>query len=159
VTKDGGPLVHGPTNINPQVGSVWSALQALNVVIGLFSSLAVNMPDFARFSKSTKASTSQILLLPVIGTFGALSPIFVTSAYQKIWGSEFIPLATFYPVCERILTMSASAEYEWFLPAVIASFDSRPIKFFAGFAMMIATLGNQIGQSFLCFVNVHIPGN
>jgi cytosine/uracil/thiamine/allantoin permease len=100
VTKDGGPLVHGPTNINPKVGSVWSALQALNVVIGLFSSLAVNMPDFARFSKSTRASTSQILLLPLIGTFGALSPIFVTSAYQKIWGSEFFPLAMVYHVCE-----------------------------------------------------------
>jgi NCS1 nucleoside transporter family len=130
VTKDGGPLVHGPTNINPKVGSVWSALQALNVVIGLFSSLAVNMPDFARFSKSTRASTSQILLLPLIGTFGALSPIFVTSAYQKIWG-----------------------KYEWFLPAVIASFDSRPIKFFTGFAMMIATLGNQIAAGSFPFGN------
>ena len=49
MTKGGGPLVHGPTNINPGVGRPWSAL---NVVIGLFSSLAVNMPDFARFSKS-----------------------------------------------------------------------------------------------------------
>ena len=35
-------------------------------------------------------------------------------------------------------------EYQWFLPAVIASFASRPAKFFAGFAMLIATLGNQI---------------
>jgi nucleobase:cation symporter-1, NCS1 family len=98
VTKDGGPLVHGPTVINPKVGRVWSALQALNVIIGLFSSLAVNMPDFARFSKSHKASVSQALLLPVIGTFGALSPIFVTSAYQKIWGREFnrLPIVCFY---------------------------------------------------------------
>jgi cytosine/uracil/thiamine/allantoin permease len=88
VTKGGGPLVHGPTAINPVVGRPWAALQALNVVIGLFSSLAVNMPDFARFSKSTKASASQTLLLPVIGTLGALSPIFVTSAYKEIWGGE-----------------------------------------------------------------------
>jgi NCS1 family nucleobase:cation symporter-1 len=78
--------VNGPTKINPKVGRVWSALQALNVVIGLFSSLAVNMPDFARFSRSEKASLSQALLLPVIGTLGALGPIFVTSAYQEIWG-------------------------------------------------------------------------
>jgi nucleobase:cation symporter-1, NCS1 family len=92
VTKGGGPLVHGPTNIDPKVGRVWSALKALNVIIGLFSSLAVNMPDFARFSKNHKASASQALLLPIIGTFGALSPIFITSAYQKIWGSKFIPL-------------------------------------------------------------------
>jgi nucleobase:cation symporter-1, NCS1 family len=87
VTKGGGPLVHGPTNVSPIVGRPWAALQALNVVIGLFSSLAVNMPDFARFSKSEKASASQTLLLPIIGTLGALGPIFVTSAYKELWGS------------------------------------------------------------------------
>ena len=99
MTKGGGPLVHGPTDINPKVGRVWSALQALNVVIGLFSSLAVNMPDFARFSKSTKASASQTLLLPIIGTLGALSPIFITSAYKQIWGGELHTsiAATFCP--------------------------------------------------------------
>lgn len=43
------------------------------------------------------------------------------------------------------------AEYQWFLPAVIGSFHSRPAKFFTGFAMLIATLGNQIGQSLLYF--------
>jgi NCS1 family nucleobase:cation symporter-1 len=130
VTKGGGPLVHGPTDINPKVGRPWSALQALNVVIGLFSSLAVNMPDFARFSRSSRASASQTLLLPLIGTLGALSPIFITSAYKEIWG-----------------------EYQWFLPAVIASFHSRPIKFFTGFAMLIATLGNQIAAGSFPFGN------
>lgn len=48
------------------------------------------MPDFARFAKSAKASWSQALLLPVIGTMGALSPIFVTSAYKQIWGGKSI---------------------------------------------------------------------
>jgi NCS1 family nucleobase:cation symporter-1 len=130
VTKGGGPLVHGPTDINPAVGRPWSALQAINVIIGLFSSLAVNMPDFARFSKSAKASASQTLILPIIGTIGALSPIFVTSAYKDIWG-----------------------EYQWFLPAVIGSFHSRPVKFFVGFAMIIATLGNQIAAGTFPFGN------
>ena len=46
------------------------------------------MPDFARFAKSPKATWSQTLLLPIIGTMGALSPIFVTSAYQQIWGGK-----------------------------------------------------------------------
>ena len=50
--------------------------------------------------------------------------------------------------------MVTLAEYQWFLPAVIGSFHSRPIKFFTGFAMMIATLGNQIGQPPLCFTIV-----
>jgi len=92
VTHGGGPLVHGPTSIPPNTGKAYAALQALNVIIGLFSSLAVNMPDFARFSKSHKASWSQTLLLPVIGTLGALSPIFVTSAYKEIWGGKSIPI-------------------------------------------------------------------
>jgi nucleobase:cation symporter-1, NCS1 family len=69
VTKGGGPLVHGPTTVPPELGKPWAALTALNVVIGLFSSLAVNMPDFARYSKNNKSSLSQAILLPVIGTF------------------------------------------------------------------------------------------
>ena len=88
VTKGGGPLVKGPTHIDPDFGRPFAALRAVNVVIGLFSSLAVNMPDFARFSKNTRASASQTFLLPFIGTLGALSPIFVTSAYQQIWGGS-----------------------------------------------------------------------
>jgi NCS1 family nucleobase:cation symporter-1 len=43
ITHGGGPLVTGPTNI-PKGQSPWRALTALNVIIGLFSSLAVNMP-------------------------------------------------------------------------------------------------------------------
>jgi len=140
VTKGGGPLVHGPTDINPAVGRPWSALQAVNVIIGLFSSLAVNMPDFARFSKSPKASASQTLLLPIIGTLGALSPIFVTSAYKQIWGG-----ASYFYFLRYPSFITISPEYQWFLPAVIGSFHSRPAKFFTGFAMLIATLGNQVG--------------
>jgi len=78
--------------IRPGTTRPFAALQALNVVIGLFSSLAVNMPDFARFAKSAKASWSQALLLPIIGTMGALSPIFVTSAYKEIWGGKSIAI-------------------------------------------------------------------
>src|SRR5271155_1933564 len=111
----------------------WSTLKALNVIIGLFSSLAVNMPDFGRFSKYENAGYSQFIFLPLLGTLGALSPIFVTSAAEYLWG-----------------------EYIWFMPAVIAKFDSRAAmvhlhlkpkliyKFFTGFSFMIATMGNQI---------------
>ena len=61
------------------------------------------------------------MALPLIGTLGALTPIFVTSANQAIWG-----------------------EFEWYMPAVIANFDSRAAKFFTAFSFMIATIGNQI---------------
>jgi cytosine/uracil/thiamine/allantoin permease len=80
-------------------------MRALNVIIGLFSSLAVNMPDFGRFSKYENAGYSQFVFLPLLGTLGALAPIFVTSAAEYLWG-----------------------EYIWFLPAVIANFDNRAAK-------------------------------
>ncbi|KZO89551.1 hypothetical protein CALVIDRAFT_603570 [Calocera viscosa TUFC12733] len=119
VSKGGGPLVTGQAQ--PTLGMAYSCLTALNVVIGLFSSLAVNFPDFGRFSKNEKSGRWQFLILPLVGTLGALAPIFVTSAYQQIWG-----------------------EYQWFMPAVIASFESRAAQFFCGISFMIATIGNQV---------------
>src|SRR5271170_6300097 len=102
VTHGGGPLVTGSVNLTTGMNASWSALKALNVIIGLFSSLAVNMPDFGRFSKYENAGYSQFIFLPLLGTLGALAPIFVTSAAEYLWG-----------------------EYIWFMPAVIAKFDSR----------------------------------
>jgi cytosine/uracil/thiamine/allantoin permease len=57
------------------MNTAYSALTGLNVIIGLFSSLAVNMPDFGRFSKNNLAGGHQFLALPIIGTLGALCPI------------------------------------------------------------------------------------
>jgi len=54
----------------------------LNAIIGLFSSLSVNMPDFGRFSKNNLKGGHQFFALPIIGTLGALGPIFATSANQ-----------------------------------------------------------------------------
>jgi cytosine/uracil/thiamine/allantoin permease len=61
-------------------------MTGLNVIIGLFSSLAVNMPDFGRFSKNRLKGPHQFLALPIIGTLGALTPIFVTDAHSVLWG-------------------------------------------------------------------------
>ena len=95
-------MVTGEVHLTTGLNTAFSALKALNVIIGLFSSLAVNMPDFGRFSKYENAGYSQFVFLPLLGTLGALSPIFVTSAAQYLWG-----------------------EYIWFMPAVIAKFESR----------------------------------
>jgi len=52
----GGPLVTGHEKMTSSyMNTAYSALTALNVVIGLFSSMAVNMPDFGRFSKNRLA--------------------------------------------------------------------------------------------------------
>ena len=45
VTHGGGPLVTGESKItSTYMNTAYSALTGLNVIIGLFSSLAVNMP-------------------------------------------------------------------------------------------------------------------
>lgn len=45
VTKGGGKLVTGETVLtSPYMNTAYSALTGLNVIIGLFSSMAVNMP-------------------------------------------------------------------------------------------------------------------
>jgi len=113
------------------MNTAYSALTGLNVIIGLFSSMAVNMPDFGRFSKNRLAGYHQYFALPVIGTLGALTPIFVTSANSYIWGG---------PV-------------QWYMPTVIANFHSRAAKFFVSLSFMLATIGNQIAAGSYPFSN------
>ena len=54
----------------------------------------------------------------------------MTSAHSYLWG-----------------------EFQWYMPAVIAKFDSRAAKFFTGFAFMLATIGNQIAAGTYPFSN------
>jgi NCS1 family nucleobase:cation symporter-1 len=86
------------------MNTAYSALTSLNVIIGLFSSMAVNMPDFGRFSKNRLAGVHQYFALPVIGTLGALTPIFVTSAHSVIWGSfEWLVDFTFLQIDHELI--------------------------------------------------------
>jgi nucleobase:cation symporter-1, NCS1 family len=63
VTHGGGPLVTGKMKItSTYMGTAYSALTGLNAIIGLFSSLAVNMPDFGRFSKNGLAGYVHVQL-------------------------------------------------------------------------------------------------
>jgi nucleobase:cation symporter-1, NCS1 family len=60
------------------------------------------------------------------GTLGSLTPIFVTSAHFSIWG-----------------------KFQWYMPLVIADFESRAAKFFTAAAFILATIGNQIAAGTL----------
>ncbi|KAF2453304.1 permease for cytosine/purines, uracil, thiamine, allantoin-domain-containing protein [Lineolata rhizophorae] len=131
VTGGGGKLVTGRTELTSSyMNTAYSALTGLNAIIGLFSSMAVNMPDFGRFSRNRLGGYHQFFALPVIGTLGSLMPIFVTSAHEHLWG-----------------------EFEWYLPATIARFESRAAKFFTAFVMIIATIGNQVAAGTYPFSN------
>ncbi|KAJ4304978.1 hypothetical protein N0V90_000506 [Kalmusia sp. IMI 367209] len=88
------------------------------------------MPDFGRFSKNRLSGGHQFLALPIIGTLGALTPIFVTSAHSYLWN-----------------------DFQWYMPAVIARFDSRAAKFFVSASFILATIGNQIAAGTYPFSN------
>lgn len=85
------------------------------------SKLIMISQDFGRFSSNGFKGPHQFFALPIIGTLGALTPIFVTSAHSVIWGN-----------------------FQWYMPAVIEDFDSRAAKFFVAFSFMLATIGNQV---------------
>ncbi|KIV88983.1 hypothetical protein PV10_08607 [Exophiala mesophila] len=132
VTHGGGPLVTGHAEMTSSfMNTAYSALTGLNVIIGLFSSMAVNFPDFSRFSKNNLAGYNQFFALPIIGTLGSLCPIFVTSAHSYLHGGEFL----------------------WYMPAIFAQFDSRAAKFFASASFMLAIIGNQIAAGTYPFSN------
>ncbi len=53
VTKGGGPLVKGKVQLtSTYMNTAYSALTGLNAITGLFSSMAVNICDFGRFSNN-----------------------------------------------------------------------------------------------------------
>jgi cytosine/uracil/thiamine/allantoin permease len=76
--------------------------------------------DFGRFSKNKLKGPHQIFALPIIGTLGCLTPIFVVSAHQYLYG-----------------------EFEWYMPNIIAKFN-RPSKLFTAASFILATIGNQV---------------
>lgn len=62
-------------------------ISSVTAVIGCWSTLAVNIPDFTRFSKSQKNQIlGQLLALPLSMTFYCFIGIFVTSATPLIYG-------------------------------------------------------------------------
>jgi NCS1 family nucleobase:cation symporter-1 len=133
------------------MNTAYSALTGLNAIIGLFSSLAVNMPDYGRFSKNKLAGPHQFLALPIIGTLGALTPIFVTDAHSYLWGE--------FEWYVAIPNFGSQTNFYRYMPAVIAKFDSRAAKFFVSASFILATIGNQVAAGTYPFSNVRTHSN
>lgn len=65
---------------------VWLWLSSLTSVTGGYSTLAVNISDFSRFSKDRHAHYWQIPTIPLLKTLTALLGVISASAAQQIWG-------------------------------------------------------------------------
>ncbi|KAH8897223.1 NCS1 allantoate transporter [Thozetella sp. PMI_491] len=66
----------------------WTWLATLTSITGGFSTLAVNMPDFSRFSKNEQANLWQIPIIPVLKIVTALFGIVATGASRVVYGED-----------------------------------------------------------------------
>ncbi|KAG8827743.1 hypothetical protein FRC19_000752 [Serendipita sp. 401] len=108
----------------------WAWLAALNSTLGNFSTLAVNIPDFTRYSPSVKAQNVQLIVIPIAFTFCAFVGIACTSAGYVHYGA-----------------------YYWDPLRLIDNWDNRAASFFASFAFALATICTNISANSISAAN------
>ncbi|KAI9061589.1 NCS1 nucleoside transporter family [Trametes sanguinea] len=105
-------------------------LSALNSALGIYSTLAVNIPDFTRYAKNERAQYVQLLVIPAAFTLVGFIGIAVTSAGIVLYGSVL-----------------------WNPLTLIDHWDNRAAAFFAAFTFALATLGTNISANTLSAAN------
>ncbi|TFK37657.1 cytosine-purine permease [Crucibulum laeve] len=108
----------------------WAWLSALNSALGIYSTLAVNIPDFTRYAKNERAQFVQLLIIPTAFTLIGFIGIAVTSAGEVLYG-----------------------EILWDPLHLIDRWDNRAAAFFAAFSFILATLGTNISANSLSAAN------
>lgn len=128
----GGPLLSGDAKATVH-GSAYSYawLSSMTSIIGSFSTISVNMPDFSRYSKANvKWQWLYVPMLPVIFTCLAFIGTAVTSAGREHYGV-----------------------LEWNPAILITHWPNRACQFFATFALALATLGSNISSNSISAAN------
>ncbi|KAF5323194.1 hypothetical protein D9758_016729 [Tetrapyrgos nigripes] len=108
----------------------WAWLSSLNSALGIYSTLAVNIPDFTRYAKNERAQFVQLLIIPTIFTLIGFVGIAVTSAGEVLYGETL-----------------------WNPTLLIDRWDNRAAAFFASFSFVLATLGTNISANSLSAAN------
>lgn len=108
----------------------WAWLSALNSALGIYSTLAVNIPDFTRYAKNERAQYVQLAIIPVAFTLCGFIGMAVTSAGIVLYGQTL-----------------------WDPLKLINQWDNRAAAFFASFAFVLATLGTNIAANSLSAAN------
>ncbi|EJD04733.1 cytosine-purine permease [Fomitiporia mediterranea MF3/22] len=108
----------------------WAWLSALNSALGIYATLAVNIPDFTRYAKTERDQYVQLIIIPTVFTFCGFVGIAVTSAGASLYGTVL-----------------------WDPLTLIDKWDNRAAAFFASFAFCLATIGTNISANSLCAGN------
>ncbi|BGP36747.1 hypothetical protein JCM10449v2_000649 [Rhodotorula kratochvilovae] len=134
VTKGHAPSLDGPFDgsLAPHGSKVVAVFMGLNSIGGLYSTVQVNIPDFTRFSKSSKSIIYQILIVPVTGTWPVACGVISTAAAAKLYGVEAWDAATLVSLFGQ---------------------DSagRAARFFAALMFLFSTLGVNISANSISF--------
>ncbi|KAJ7066964.1 cytosine-purine permease [Mycena amicta] len=108
----------------------WAWLSSLNSALGIYATLAVNIPDFTRYAKNERAQYIQMLIIPVAFTLAGFCGMAVATASKVIYGTVI-----------------------WDPLQLIDRWDSRAASFFAAFSFALATLGTNISANSLSAAN------
>ncbi|AMD18525.1 HBL377Cp [Eremothecium sinecaudum] len=99
IVKSKGKFEWGALSVadeSKKLSTAWAVIRTLIIPLGNFSTLLLNAPDFARFSKNPISATySQLISLPVVFSTISLLGILVVSSTYTIYGvNEWDPLVT-----------------------------------------------------------------
>ncbi|KAJ7867667.1 cytosine-purine permease [Mycena olivaceomarginata] len=119
-----------PTRCALRSAASWAWLSSLNSALGIYATLAVNIPDFTRYAKNERAQYVQIIIIPVAFTLAGFCGMAVASASEVLYGSVI-----------------------WDPLQLIDRWDSRAASFFAAFSFALATLGTNISANSLSAAN------
>ena len=114
------------------LGEFWPVfVPSVTAMIGFWSTLSLNMPDFTRFGRSQKEqAVGQVVALPTTMTVFAMMGIMITSASAVIYGEAI-----------------------WDPVDLVGRFENRLLVAVAMFTVVVATLGVNIAA------NVVSPAN
>jgi NCS1 family nucleobase:cation symporter-1 len=116
----------------PTFGAFWPIfVPSVTAMVGFWSTLSLNMPDFTRFGRSQKEQAiGQVVALPTTMTVFAMMGIVITSASAVIYGEAI-----------------------WDPIILVGKFENRLIVAISMFTVVVATLGVNIAA------NVVSPAN
>lgn len=116
----------------PTFATFWPVfVPSVTAMIGFWSTLSLNMPDFTRYGRSQREQTiGQVVALPATMTIFSAMGVLITSASAEIYGT-----AVWDPV------------------DLVGRFDSRIVVAISMFTVVVATLGVNIAA------NVVSPAN
>jgi NCS1 family nucleobase:cation symporter-1 len=126
-----GPVLHTESKFHSTGEFIRFFIPALTGMVGFWSTVALNIPDFTRYAKSQKAQmVGQALGLPTAMTLYAFIGVAVTSASALLFGA---------PIWDPVV--------------LLGKFNQPLVAFVALIALMVATLNTNVAA------NVVSPSN